>query len=73
MDELNKFIVRKRGYRGEYHTPDKKEADQLLEPGTVVDCIENGIHTKSYGCVSSKVTDKLLISNSRKALINKQG
>lgn len=47
------YVVAKRSFKGRYITPDKKEADDLLEPGTIVDCFENGIHTSSYGLISS--------------------
>lgn len=55
----NLYIVAKRSFKGRYITPDKKEADDLLEPGTTIDCYENGIHTSSYGCVlASEVEPK---------------
>lgn len=45
------FVVSKRSFKGKFITPDKKEADDLLEPGTKVDCYKNGKLYGSYGLV----------------------
>jgi len=61
------FVVSKRFFKGKFVTPDKKEADDLLEPGTVVDVYDNGELYGSYGCVLATEVDP------GKQIENKQG
>lgn len=67
------YIVRKRRFKGRYITPDKKEVDDLLEPGTVVDCFENGKHTASYGCVFATEVEPNRQLGYEKKLTDKRG
>lgn len=45
-EKESKYIVKKRGFKGKYITSDKKEADDLLESGTIVDHFKNGEYHK---------------------------
>lgn len=54
------YVVAKRTFKGRYITPDKKEADDLLEVGTTVDCYENGVHMSSYGLISAEEAKKAI-------------
>lgn len=51
------FVVSKRFFKGKFITPEKKEADDLLEPGTVVECYKDDKHYASYGCISATEID----------------
>jgi hypothetical protein len=55
-----KYLIKKRGFEGRYSTEDKYIADLMLEPGTVITCIDNGRPTMSYGCVYATEVDPSL-------------
>lgn len=54
------YLIKKRGFEGRYITDDKVIADAMLEPGTVVTCIENNKSIISYGCVYATEVDPSL-------------
>lgn len=64
------FVVSKRLFKGKFVTPEKKEADQLLEPGTTVDCYKDGKYWASYGCVSAtEIESDRQIENKQKKFL----